>query len=98
MCTTNPLQSQTDAPGTLVSVVMPIYNVGDVLERAVQSVLRQGVPVELLLVDDGSTDGSAELCDRLAAQFPGEIRVFHQPTEGCFRHVRSDCATRRAII
>ena len=82
MCTANPLQSQTDAPGTLVSVVMPIYNVGDVLDRAVLSVLRQGVPVELLLVDDGSTDGSAELCDRLATQFPAEIRVFHQPNGG----------------
>lgn len=65
-----------------VTVVMPIYNVRPWMERAVDSVLGQTYRnIEVLLVDDGSTDGCGELCDRYAGQDP-RVRVIHQANRG----------------
>ena len=65
-----------------VSVVIPVYNVKPFLERCVQSVLRQTYKdLEIILVDDGSTDGSGELCDQLALS-DQRIRVIHQENQG----------------
>lgn len=64
------------------SVIVPVYNVREYLEKCVRSVLAQTEPdFELLLVDDGSTDGSGDLCDRLAGTDP-RIRVIHQENRG----------------
>ena len=47
----------------LLSVVIPVYNIRDYVERCVRSVLAQpDVPLEVLIVDDGSTDSSAAVC------------------------------------
>ena len=52
----------TDNP--LVSVVVPVYNVEKYLDRCVQSVVNQTYEnLEIILVDDGSTDASPSLCD-----------------------------------
>lgn len=68
--------------GTGISVVVPVYNVREYLDRCVQSILGQTYrDFELLLVDDGSTDGSGERCDDWA-QRDARIRVFHQPNSG----------------
>lgn len=65
-----------------VSVIIPVYNVKPYLERCVNSVLNQTYKdVEIILVNDGSTDGSGELCDQLAAQSPS-ITVTHQENQG----------------
>lgn len=65
-----------------LSVVIPVYNVAPYLERCVASVLRQTFrDFEMILVDDGSTDGSGALADRLAAQ-DARIRVIHQENQG----------------
>lgn len=65
------------------SIVIPVYNVKDYLEKCVQSVLAQGcADYEIILVDDGSTDGSSALCDILAAHHPERIRVIHKPNGG----------------
>lgn len=63
------------------SVIVPVYNVKDYLEKCVSSVLAQTEgDYELLLVDDGSTDGSGALCDELSAR--RGCRVIHQENGG----------------
>lgn len=65
-----------------VSVIMPVYNAAAHLEAAVQSVLCQTLGnLELILVDDGSTDGSAALCDAAAESDP-RVRAVHQANAG----------------
>jgi len=63
-------------------VVVPVYNVQDYLKDAVASIRRQSYTnLEVILVDDGSTDNSGDLCDDLAYRDP-RIRVLHQPNGG----------------
>ncbi len=65
-----------------ISVVVPVYNMGAFVERAVQCLLNQDYPdYEILLVDDGSTDGGGAVCDRLAAGHP-IITVIHKSNGG----------------
>ena len=65
-----------------ISIISTVYNTGPYLRPAVESILAQTfTDFELLLVDDGSHDGSAEVCDALAGQ-DARIRVFHQPNGG----------------
>ncbi len=66
----------------LFSVLVPVYNAGDYLPECIESVLGQTDPdFELLLVDDGSTDGSGAVCDEYAAR-DGRVRAFHQENGG----------------
>ena len=51
----------------MISVIVPVYNVKGYLQRCVESLRNQTYgEYEIILVDDGSTDGSSELCDVLA--------------------------------
>lgn len=64
------------------SVIIPAYNVRHYLDACVKSILSQSfIDYEMLLIDDGSTDGSGEACDAWAKK-DGRIRVFHQPNGG----------------
>lgn len=66
----------------MVSVIIPVYNVENYLERCVRSVLMQSYSdYEVILVDDGSTDRSGIICDHLASTDP-RIRVFHKENGG----------------
>ncbi len=61
------------------SVIVPVYNVQAYLQECVESVLAQTfADYELILVDDGSTDGSGRLCDKFCAANPDRIHVVHQ--------------------
>ena len=65
-----------------ISVIVPVYQAESLLPQCVESVLSQTFSDwELLLVDDGSRDGSPALCDSYAAREP-RIRVFHKPNGG----------------
>lgn len=64
------------------SVLIPVYNTSDYLRECVESVLGQNFcDYEIILLDDGSTDESPEMCDEFAAQYP-QIRVVHKENEG----------------
>lgn len=70
------------------SVIMPVYNSVDYLRETVESITRQGYEqYELLLVDDGSSDGSEVLCDQLSSEDPHVI-CFHIPNGG-IAHARN---------
>lgn len=65
-----------------VSILIPVYNVRQLLPRCIASVLAQTAKTfEVLLVDDGSTDGSGKLCEEYAAQ-DARIRVFYKENGG----------------
>lgn len=65
-----------------ISVIVPVYNVQDYLERCVSSLVNQTYRnMEIILVDDGSTDASGEYCDRLA-KMDSRIIVIHQENKG----------------
>lgn len=65
-----------------VSVIMPVYNSAEFVPDAARSVLEQDYDdFELVLVDDGSTDGSGTVCNELAAQH-ANVRVLHKPNGG----------------
>src|SRR5258708_33538471 len=67
---------------SLVSTVIPVFNRASMLREAVASVLGQTYrPIEIVIVDDGSTDNTTEAAQGLAAGYP-EIRVIHQPNAG----------------
>ncbi|MDO5544826.1 MAG: glycosyltransferase [Eubacteriales bacterium] len=70
----------TDLP--LISVVVPVYRVEKYLDHCIQSIVEQTYQnLEVLLVDDGSPDGSGEICDRWA-QRDSRVRVFHKENAG----------------
>ena len=60
-----------------ISIIVPVYNVEQYLERCVESILKQTVDnFELLLINDGSSDNSGQLCDELSRR-DNRIRVLH---------------------
>lgn len=66
----------------LISMIVPVFNAKPYLKRCVDSLRKQThTELEILLVDDGSADGSAELCDNLTLE-DSRIRVFHQKNAG----------------
>lgn len=67
---------------TELSIIIPVYNVEPYLRRGAASVLRQkGVTLEVILVDDGSTDESGRLCDEIAGA-DSRVRVIHKANGG----------------
>ena len=71
------------AGNPLISVVMPCYNSAPYLAEAVDSALRQSYGnVELILVDDGSTDDSPHIQARLATQYAGRLTLLHSGRGG----------------
>ena len=65
-----------------ISVIVPVFNVAGYLPQCVDSILSQDYgDLEVILIDDGSTDGSGEICDRYAA-LDSRVRVIHQKNGG----------------
>lgn len=76
---TRPHQVATTGPRPLVSVIIPVYNQGQFVAAAIESVLAQGyAPIELIVVDDGSTDDTA---DRLK-HYEETATILRQPNRG----------------
>lgn len=66
----------------LISVIVPVYNAAQYLEGMIDSIISQSFSdLELMLLDDGSSDGSAEICDKYAEK-DRRIEVIHKENEG----------------
>ena len=66
----------------LVSIVIPVYNSKNTLEHCIDSIMLQTYPnLEIIIVDDGSTDGSLDICRQFAIK-NSHIRVIHQDNQG----------------
>jgi hypothetical protein len=75
----------SDADLPLVSVLTPVYNYGRYLARTLDSALEQNYPadrLEIVIVDDGSTDDTPEVIADYEATYPGRIRAFRQDNQG----------------
>lgn len=86
--------------GPHVSVIVPVYNCETYLEECARSILEQTYKsLELLLVDDGSTDSSPDLCDQLVKGDP-RVRVTHTPNSGvsAARNTGTSCARGNFIL
>ena len=66
----------------LISVIVPVYNVAQYLEKSIASIQKQTYQhLEIILVDDGATDESGRLCDAIAEQ-DDRVSVLHKKNEG----------------
>lgn len=66
-----------------ISVIVPVYNVKSYLSACLDSILNQDFDsYEIVVVDDGSTDGSGELAEQYASRHTDKIRVLHQENQG----------------
>ncbi|MDE6917775.1 MAG: glycosyltransferase, partial [Lachnospiraceae bacterium] len=63
------MAGQKEERKDLISIIVPVYNVGNYLDRSMRSILNQTYQnLEIILVDDGSTDSSPARCDEYAAR------------------------------
>ena len=78
-------QVSTDSSQYIFSVIMPVYNVSEYLEEALDSIVHQTIgfdKIQVILVDDGSTDGSSALCDRFKLKYSEQTTVIHKENGG----------------
>lgn len=66
----------------VLSVVVPCFNSEDYMENCIHSLLTGGMEVEIIIVDDGSTDCTAEIADKYAEDYPNVVKVIHQENGG----------------
>ena len=66
----------------LLTVTVPCYNSQDYLDNCIKSLLPGGDRVEILIIDDGSTDSTGALADTYAAKYPSTVKVIHQENGG----------------
>ena len=70
------------APQPRLTVIVPAYNVAPWLEQCIQSIRQQSLTdLEIIVVDDGSTDATGELLEAWVADDP-RLKVLHQPNAG----------------
>jgi glycosyltransferase involved in cell wall biosynthesis len=82
----------------VVSIVMPSFQQARFVEAAARSVLTQTVPHELIVLDPGSTDGSREILQRLAAEAPDRVRLKFEPDDGQSDAINRGMALARGEI
>ena len=66
----------------LLTVTVPCYNSQDYMEKCIESLLRGGERVEIIVINDGSKDATGEIGDRYAARYPDIVKVIHQENGG----------------
>ena len=66
----------------LLTFTVPCYNSEAYMEKCIRSLLTGGEDVEIIIVDDGSRDGTVAIADRFAAEYPTIIKAVHQENGG----------------
>ena len=66
----------------LLSFTVPCYNSAAYMGKCVESLLKGGEDVEIIIVDDGSTDETAQIADDYAEKYPSVVRVIHKENGG----------------
>ena len=66
----------------LISFAVPCYNSQDYMRRCVDSLLSGGDKIEIIIVNDGSTDRTAEIADEYKAKYPNIVKVVHKENGG----------------
>ena len=66
----------------LLSIAIPCYNSEAYMEKCIESLLKGGEEVEILVVNDGSSDRTAEIADAYAEKYPTIIKAIHQENGG----------------
>lgn len=66
----------------LLTFAIPCYNSENYMEKCIESILPGGEDVEIIIVDDGSKDRTAEIADAYAKKYPSIVRAIHQPNGG----------------
>lgn len=66
----------------LLSITVPCYNSQDYMKHCIDSLLVGGNEVEIIIVDDGSTDSTGEIADQYQTEYPEIVRVIHKKNGG----------------
>ena len=68
------------------SVLIPVYNVQDYLKECLDSIYKQSYKdFEVIIIDDGSTDKSAIICDKYKYKYFNKTKLFHKKNEGLLK-------------
>ena len=82
-----------------LTFVVPAYNMTEYLERCVMSLIaaKRNDDIEVLIVDDGSSDGTLEMAQKFEARYPGIVRAIHQENRGHGGAVNTGIAAARGM-
>ena len=81
----------------LLTITVPCYNSQEYMRKCVDSLLPGGEDVEILIVDDGSTDDTGKIADEYAMRYPDIVRAIHQENGGHGQAVNTGLADARGL-
>lgn len=82
----------------ILTVAIPCYNSADYMGRSIESALLGGEDVEILIIDDGSSDKTAEIADEYARKYPTIIKAIHQENKGHGGAVNTGIANAQGVF